>query len=250
MSADKDTNIYGVAVVRIVDRAMLVKAPGMPTNDFTIPNTAWAELASKCAASHFRTSLFINVTSDSDPTKEIALSYHVMTDDALGYGIICGKAMARLQGHSALDELAALFKKMFVESPSKLTPKMADVYAKPAREMMVRLSGSGNSNDDKVKKVKVAVEEVKGMAMDNVERAIQRGQRIDDIVQATDDLQYQAEGFQRSSHQLSNQIWWNSMRGKLLIGGVACVFLLLVFFTFFAGEGDNKSNNFTTVNPA
>lgn len=239
--------LYGAVVVRLVDRVMLSKTPGVPSEGFTVPGTAWADLVSRCSAPHFRTSAFLNVTADRDPTQEVTLSYHIMTDDALGYGVIGAKAVSRREGHAALDELAALFKKMFVEPPAKLNPRLVDVFARPARELLIKLSSgaSGDSGENKIRKVKLAVDEVKHLALDNVERVIQRGQRIDDIVQATDDLQFQAEGFQRSSRDLRNQMWWSSMQGKLLIAGVAAFMLLLVYFTFFMG-GKSSTTKPTT----
>ncbi|KAK7194919.1 vesicle-associated membrane protein [Novymonas esmeraldas] len=243
--------LYGAVVVRLVDRVMLCKTPGVPTDGFTVPGTAWADLVSRCSAPHFRSSAFLNVTADRDPTQEVTLSYHIMTDDALGYGVIGATAVSRREGHAALDDLAALFKKMFVEPPSKLNPKLVDVFARPARELLVRHSsgggaGAGDGAENKVRKVKLAVDEVKNMALDNVERVIQRGQRIDDIVHATDDLQFQAEGFQRSSRDLRNQLWWNSMKGRLVIAGAASFMLLLLYFTFFVGGGKKTSSGNST----
>ncbi|AIN98227.1 vesicule-associated membrane protein, putative [Leishmania panamensis] len=244
--------LYGAVVVRLMDRVMLCKTPDLPTGGFTIPGTAWADLVSRCSAPHFRTSAFLSVTADRDPTQEVTLSYHLMTDDALGYGVIGAKAVGRREGHAALDELAALFKKMFVEPPSKLNPKLVDVFVRPARDLMVRHSSgaAAGAADNKVMKVKLAVDEVKNMALDNVERVIQRGQRIDDIVQATDDLQFQAEGFQRNSRDLRNQMWWSSMKGRIMLAGAVSFMLMLFYFTFFAGNGSSKKTTTTTQAPS
>uniref|UniRef100_A0A0A9WDL2 Vesicle-associated membrane protein 7 n=1 Tax=Lygus hesperus TaxID=30085 RepID=A0A0A9WDL2_LYGHE len=209
--------LYGALVVRLSDRVLLSRVNGAPTTNFTLPDTVWAELVNKCATAHFRTSAFIGVTRDSNPTEEVQLSYHIMTDDSFGYGVVASKDVSRRAGHAALDEIAALFRKMFIEAPNKLTIKIVDVFARPCRDVLVRLSnntavsspstGSALPTDAKVKQVKLAVDEVKNLALDNVERVIQRGQRIDDIVQATDELQFQAQGFQRSSRDLRNQLW-------------------------------------------
>ncbi|CCW62952.1 unnamed protein product [Phytomonas sp. EM1] len=240
MDPTRDNKLYGGVVVRISDRMILCKISGVPTENFSIPGTVWAEVVSKCVAPHFRTSSFLNVTSDLDPTKEVQLSYHITTDEALGFALICGKDVGRRHAQSTLDELTALFHKMFVEDTSKLTPRMADMFSKPARDVLVKMS-SESGGEDKVRRVKQAVDEVKNLALDNVERVLQRGQKIDDIVQATEDLQYQAQGFQRSSRELRNQLWWNTMKGKLVVGGIAAVFILLVLFTFFAGNGDAQN---------
>ncbi|CCW70346.1 unnamed protein product [Phytomonas sp. Hart1] len=232
--------LYGGVAVRISDRMMLCKISGVPTENFSIPGTAWAEVVSKCIAPHFRTSSFLNVTSDLDPTKEVQLSYHITTTEAMGFALICGKDVSRRHAQNTLDELTALFNKMFVEDTNKLTPRMVDIFSKPARDVLVKMSSETNG-EDKVRRVKQAVDEVKNLALDNVERVLQRGQKIDDIVQATEDLQFQAQGFQRSSRDLRNQLWWNTVKGKLIIGGIAAVFIILVLFTFFSGNSDTST---------
>ncbi|RNE97547.1 vesicule-associated membrane protein [Trypanosoma conorhini] len=240
-----ETKIYGGIVVRLSDRLMLCKAPGCPTSDFAIPGVVWAEVVSKCAAPNFRTTSFISLHSEGEEAATAAgpaqLSYHIMTDSELAFAILADKAVTRRQGHAALDEVAKTFRKMFVENVSKLNTKMVDVFVKPYRDLLLRMSESGEP-EDKVRRVKLAVAEVKDLALDNVERVIQRGQRIDDIVQSTEDLQFQAQGFQRSSRDLRQQLWWNSIKGKLIIGGVAAFFIVIVMFVFFAGNGNGNSN--------
>ncbi|EPY31190.1 vesicle-associated membrane protein 7 [Strigomonas culicis] len=232
MSNEKP-KVFGAVVVRLADRMMLSKVMGVSCEGFTIPSTAWADLVSRCGAPHFRTSAFLQVASDASPSQEVQLSYHIMTDEALGYAVLCTKSMSRREGHAVLDDLSVLFNKMFVENAAKLNPKTVEVFTQPARDLLIKTSaGASDGTQDKVRQVKQAVDEAKNLALDNVDKAIQRSKRIDDIVHASDDLQFQAQGFQRSSRELSDQIWWNSVRGKLIIGGTAVVFLLMVSLFF------------------
>lgn len=157
-----------------------------------------------------------------------------MSDDELSFAIITDEKTARRTAHLALDEVSKLFKKMFVESPSKLNAATCEVFKAPSQQLLVKLSDE-NQVDDKVKRVKQTVEEVKGLALDNVERVLQRGQQIDEIIAATDDLQAQAQGFQRNSRSLRNQMWWNSMKSRVAIGIAVGVFLLIVYFVFCGG---------------
>ncbi|KAH9597734.1 Synaptobrevin [Trypanosoma melophagium] len=248
-----DTKMYGGVVVRLADRMLLCKAPGYPTQDISIPATAWTELVSKCSVPNFRGSAFLTLDNNNingaaalaaapggGMEGPVQLSYHILSDNELSFALLGGKDVSRRQGHAALDEVAKTFRKMFVENVSKLTTKSVDVFVKPYRDVMVRMSESGDS-EDKVQRVKKAVAEVKDLALDNVERVIQRGQRIDDIVQTTEDLQFQAQGFQRSSRDLRQQLWWNSVKGKLMFGGVAAFFIVIVMFVFFSGGNTNNN---------
>lgn len=239
-----NTKIYGGVVVRLTDQLILCKAPGHPPDNFSIPGTVWAEVVSKCCAPNFRTSSFISFDSDAaaavaskaDGENTAQLSYHIMTDNELGFAVLADKAATRRHCHAALDEVSRTFRKMFVESVSKLNTKSVDVFVKTYRDILLRMSESGDAND-KVRKVKKAVDEVKGLALDNVEQVIQRGQLIENIVQSTEELQFQAQGFQRSSRDLRQQLWWNSIKGKLIFGGAAAFFIILVLFVFFSGNG-------------
>ncbi|EPY42662.1 vesicle-associated membrane protein 7 [Angomonas deanei] len=155
-----------------------------------------------------------------------------MTDDTTGFAVLCGKSVSRREGQAALDDLSSLFRKMFVENVSKLTSSSVSVFSKPAKDLLLS-SGNGPDSLAKINEVKSAVDEAKGLAMDNVERLIQRDQKIDDIIHASEDLLYHSDGFGRNSRALSDQIWWNSMKGKIIIFGTAAVFLFMVFFVFF-----------------
>ncbi|CBH15001.1 synaptobrevin, putative [Trypanosoma brucei gambiense DAL972] len=234
------TKIYGGVVVRLTDRLLLCKAPGFTTSDFSIPELMWAELVSKCDAPNMRTSSTMmanNATSSGSAAPQ--LSYHICTDNELAFAILSDMGLTRHKAHATLDEASKTFRKMFVESVASFTPKAVEVFVKPYRDLLLR-SSDGGSSDDKVNKVKKAVDEVKEIALDNVERVMQRGQRIDDIVRSTEDLQLQAQGFQRSSRDLRQQMWWSSVKGKLLIAGVALFFILIVVFVFVGGKKEEK----------
>lgn len=89
--------------------------------------------------------------------------------------------------------------------------------------------------EDKLQQVRTVVDEVKTIALDNVEKVLQRGTQIDEIVEKTDELQNAAVGFQRQSRNLRNQMWWNNTKGTLVIAGVVTAFLVVVYIVFCGG---------------
>ncbi|KAG8342353.1 putative Synaptobrevin [Trypanosoma vivax] len=238
----KGGNIYGGVVVRLSDRLILCKAPGLPASDFSISELVWADVVSKCSVPNVRTSSNVSIAQDEslEGLGHPRVSYHIVSDSELAFAILADESVPMRRAHAALDDASKTFRKMFVENVSKLNIKTVDVFVKPYRDLLLRVSES-EGPDDKVQKVKMAVEEVRELALDNVERVIERGQRIEDIVRSTEDLQLQAQGFQRSSRDLRRQLWWNSMKGKMLIAGVAIFLIFLVVFAFSGGSSDNKS---------
>lgn len=222
------TPLYAAVVTRVSDGAELCLAPGckLPEGK-NFPHPLLNDIVQQfCRVPDF-------CVSDSRSFDGETFTFHVMTDTDIGFVLLAGKSLSRVKGHEALQEISQLFHRMFVESPNRLTNESTLSFVRPAHELLVRLSASPLQDDSGLQKVKKEIEEVKTIAIDNVNRAVQRGARLDDILEATDDLQYQAQGFHQNSRQVYNQLWWNSMKGKLLMGGVATAFILIILFTFF-----------------
>lgn len=221
--------MYAVVVVRISDGVELCLAPGAKLPEGrNFPHQLLNDVVQQyCRAPQF-------AVADTRSFEGDSYSVNVMTDDDLGFVLLASRTVSRSKGLETLQEVSNLFKRMFVENPENLAPAATLTFVKPAHDLLLRLGAAPVSSvPEGLQKVKQEIEEVKTLAMDNVHRAVQRGAKLDDIMEATDDLQFQAQGFHQHSREVYNQIWWNSMKGKLLVGGVASVFVILILFTFF-----------------
>jgi vesicle-associated membrane protein 7 len=236
---------FGGLVLRISDRLVLCRSEGVP-DVLGIPSTAWATVVSKCSSPNFRTSGFLDLEEGfgpevkERPERPRRIGYHISSDDEVAFAVVTDEQTPRRSAHLVLDEVQKIFKKMFVEGTRKLTPKSAEVFGIPLQEMLVRYSDESNV-DEKIKKIRKTVDDVKGMALENVEKVLQRGQQIEDIVAVTEDLQAQATGFHSSSRQLRQAMWWNGVKGKLIIGAAALLFIVIVYFIFCGGGCGSNS---------
>lgn len=223
---------FGGLCVRISDRCVLAQSQ-VNQNVLTVAAPVYAEAIKRCCAPKFRTTYFANSETGR-------VSVHVMTDDKMGFAVVTDENMSRRTAHFVLDEVSKLFNKMFAEGPEALNPKTCDVFTKPLGDFLIKCSDPANV-EDKVKKVRIAVDEVKELALDNVEKVLQRGQQIDDIVSATDELQSQAISFQGNSRALRQQLWWNNMKGNIVMVVVVVVFLFIVYLVFCGGLSCSSS---------
>ncbi|KAF6165901.1 hypothetical protein GIB67_012798 [Kingdonia uniflora] len=80
----------------------------------------------------------------------------------------------------------------------------------------------------KISKLKAQMTEVKGIMMDNIEKVLDRGEKIELLVDKTESLQFQADSFQRQGRQLRRKMWLQSLKLKLMVGGgiIAVVIIL------------------------
>lgn len=233
---NSSTSFFAVAVIRFPPVEELCLAPGSRLeHDQQLPHAVITEMIETyCLQPHFTTC----VPRDMNGVK---YTFHVMTGQHLGYVLMAGGAVTATKGMEVLMEVSQLFERMFVEDTARLSPSDTLAFVKPAHDLLLRLASSSPSSSggaafgarDGLSKVKQEIEEVRVLAMDNVNRAVQRGAKIDDIMVATDDLQFQAQGFHQNSRDVYNHLWWSSMRGKLMVGGVAGFLILLILFTFF-----------------
>ncbi|XP_031504769.1 vesicle-associated membrane protein 727 [Nymphaea colorata] len=81
----------------------------------------------------------------------------------------------------------------------------------------------------KLSKLKAQITEVKGIMMDNIEKVLDRGEKIELLVDKTESLQFQADNFQRQGRQLRRRMWLQNLRLKLIVGGSVLAFILIVW---------------------
>lgn len=79
---------------------------------------------------------------------------------------------------------------------------------------------------DKVAAVQKQVDEVKNVMIENIEKVLDRGEKIELLVDKTQSLRNSADTFHRQGKQLRRQMWLNNLKMKLLI------FFIIAFLGF------------------
>lgn len=86
---------------------------------------------------------------------------------------------------------------------------------------------SGTSSA-KLDQVQGQVNEVKVILKDNINKVLERGDRLDDLIGKTDDLQASADSFQRTSTRVARKYWWKNIKMMILIGVVVLIIVILI----------------------
>ncbi|XP_027104736.1 vesicle-associated membrane protein 727-like [Coffea arabica] len=86
----------------------------------------------------------------------------------------------------------------------------------------------------KLSKLKAQITEVKGIMMDNIEKVLDRGEKIELLVDKSENLQFQADTFQRQGRQLRRKMWLQNLQMKLMVGGAILV-LIIIFWLIACG---------------
>ena len=94
---------------------------------------------------------------------------------------------------------------------------------------MISYGTTTSGKNDAISNAKDEIENVKGIMTENIERVLERGERIDLLVDKTDRLGVGARDFRMRSRGLKRRMWWKNMKlMALLVVTVIFIVYLLV----------------------
>ncbi|KAK9374289.1 synaptobrevin-domain-containing protein [Lipomyces chichibuensis] len=98
-----------------------------------------------------------------------------------------------------------------------------------------QLMAKADSPDaDRANVVRQEINQVKDIMSQNIERVIERGERIDVLVDKTDHMNQTAFAFRKRSTALRREMWWKNKRLVVLLV-IAVIFLIYVLVGFGCG---------------
>lgn len=85
----------------------------------------------------------------------------------------------------------------------------------------------------KLTQVQDQVNDVKVILKDNINKVLERGEKLDDLIDKTDDLRATADSFQKTSTRVARKYWWKNVKMMIIIGVI--VVIIIVLIGLFAG---------------
>jgi vesicle-associated membrane protein 7 len=101
----------------------------------------------------------------------------------------------------------------------------AAAYNAQLKSLMVEYGTTKSGQEDAFKNVQGEIDNVRGIMTENIERVLERGERLDLLVDKTDRLGGSARDFRVRSRGLKRRMWWKNM--KLMVMLVVVVIFLL-----------------------
>jgi len=153
--------------------------------------------------------------------------YHCMVENEISYVCVTDPETTARTAYGYLEDVKAKFKEMFGVA-GKGYPRPTDLNPTSCAKFSTTLAAqmryfNENPDSDKIGKLKNQIEGVKQVMLQNIEDIIERGEKIDRLVEQTDLLQNQAGEFHHNSKTLRKAMWWKNV--KLII---AIIFALLL----------------------
>ncbi|KAL8928081.1 MAG: hypothetical protein Q9172_001068 [Xanthocarpia lactea] len=181
-----------------------------------------------------------------------APSDHPSADPSAGgltYLVIASSSFGRRIPFGYLVEIKKQFLSRYKPEDTdfaSLPPYGAADFNPKLKELMISHGTTQDGKQDAISNVQKDIDDVKGIMTENIERVLERGERIDLLVDKTDRLGIGAHDFRVRSRGLKRQMWWKNVKLMVLLG-VVVVFLVYLFVGFGCGLPAKGSCSMVTV---
>ncbi|KAJ1724852.1 Vesicle membrane receptor protein (v-SNARE) [Coemansia erecta] len=88
-------------------------------------------------------------------------------------------------------------------------------------------SGGGRA-DDKYSRAKNQVDEVVGIMQENINKVMEREERLGDLRNKTQDLEGKSQVFRKGAKQAHNIMWWKNMKLTIAIAVIVVIIIVVI----------------------
>lgn len=103
--------------------------------------------------------------------------------------------------------------------------------------------GGVNEEPSQLQSTQAQVQEVVGIMKGNVERVLERDQKLSQLDDRADALQQGASQFETQAAKLKRKYWWRNCKMWLILGVVASVVLIIIIVSVTTGKGDDSGGD-------
>ncbi|TYI67029.1 hypothetical protein E1A91_D09G269300v1 [Gossypium mustelinum] len=88
---------------------------------------------------------------------------------------------------------------------------------------------------EKLLKVKAQVSEVKSIMLENIDKAIDRGESLTTLADKTEDLHDQAQAYKNQGTKIRRKMWYQNMKIKMVVLGILLLLVLVIWVSVCHG---------------
>ena len=166
-------------------------------------------------------------------------TFNYLESDGYVFLVVADEAFGRQVPFSCLDAIAAEFAASYGERARDAIAHSLNRSFAPVLKQHMEAAGADPGAHSKVSRVQQQVSEVKEIMMDNIEKVLDRGEKIELLVDKTENLRFQADNFHRTGRALRRRMWWQNLKMKLVFAAIVLVVVLILFLSFCYSNGND-----------
>jgi len=168
-------------------------------------------------------------------------TFNYLVEDGFAYCVVADETVGRQMPMAFLERIKEDFKRRYGggKADTAVAHGLNKEFGSKLKEHM-QYCVDHPEEISKLAKVKAQVSEVKGVMMDNIEKVLDRGEKIELLVDKTENLRFQAQDFQKQGTQLRRKMWFQNMKVKLIVLGILVALILIIILSVCHGFNCGK----------
>jgi hypothetical protein len=166
-------------------------------------------------------------------------TFNYLESDGYVFLVVADEAFGRQVPFSVLDRIAAEFAASYGERARDAIAHSLNRSFAPVLKQHMDAASNDAGEHSKVARVQQQVSEVKEIMMDNIEKVLDRGEKIELLVDKTENLRFQADNFHRTGRALRRRMWWQNLKMKLVFAAFVLIVILILFLSFCYSNGND-----------
>lgn len=148
--------------------------------------------------------------------------FHYIVEDGITYLCMADEEFGRRLPFAFLEDIKNRFKATYGDrGKTALAYGMNADFSRVLQNQMDYYSN--NPNADRITRVRNEIDEVKTVMVQNIEKVLERGERIELLVDRTENLNQTAFQFKKKATQVKRRMWWKNVKVMVIL-----IFVVLV----------------------
>ncbi|XP_038907074.1 vesicle-associated membrane protein 722-like [Benincasa hispida] len=163
-------------------------------------------------------------------------TFNYLLNNGFTYCVVAVEAAGRQVPMACLERIKEDFDKRY--GGGKATVAVAKSLSKefgPKMKNHMQYCVDHPEESSKLMQVKAQVSEVKAVMIENIDKVMERGTKIEDLVDKTENLRSQAKEFQTNGHQIKKKMWYQNMKIKLIVFAILIILVLIIVLSVCRG---------------
>ncbi|KAI3865689.1 hypothetical protein MKX03_016872 [Papaver bracteatum] len=163
-------------------------------------------------------------------------TFNFLVEDGYAYCVVAKESVGKHVSIAFLERVRADFKKRY--GGGKADTAIAKSLNKefgPAMKEHMRYIIEHADEIGKLSKVQAQVSEVKSIMIENIDKVVDRGEKIDILSEKAADLNSNAQEYKKKGTQLRRKLWYQNMKIKLVVLAVLLILVLIIWLSVCKG---------------
>ncbi|XP_064631577.1 vesicle-associated membrane protein 7-like [Lineus longissimus] len=183
-------------------------------------------------------SMLPNIPTRNDHRKSYSsndIMFHVSVVNGIIYMCAAEQDFGKRMPYGFLDEIHKRFSNgsLVIRANTAVENELNRDFEQVLSTQMQRFS----RGDDSMNALQSQVDEVKGIMTQNIEKVLQRGEGLDDLMGKTEDLEASSTRFATTAKKVRRKMWWKNMKMKLCIGGTVLIVIIIIVIVILFSTG-------------